>query len=214
MRVTVKGGAVWSGILSATAGNELGVHLRAARQTSTNAGDDASGPPQSIIFQAKDIVHLSADAVTFDNGPVAAPSASNNSTSNLTAGRSSPRTAGVAGGRDGFRTDTDISGTSGLRDQRELQRWGSQTAADDGGIGGSSLEDEALESRGGPSNSKGPGGSGKWDQFATNERLFGAKTNYQEEFYTTKLDKTGADFREREARAARLAREIESVGRT
>lgn len=122
---------------------------------------------------------------------------------------------------DSFRTDIDISAQGSQRDRRELQRWGQGPpsmggAFEDGGIGGSSLEgdDEALEGPSGKGFSK-AGAQGKqggaWDQFSVNERLFGTKTDYQEEFYTTKLDKSGADYKAREKKAERLAQEIQSV---
>lgn len=50
-----------------------------------------------------------------------------------------------------------------------------------------------------------------WDQFETNARLFGAKTDYDEEFYTTKLDRSGAGYKKRERDADRMAAEILSV---
>ncbi len=53
-------------------------------------------------------------------------------------------------------------------------------------------------------------GSGEaWDQFKANERLFGLKTDYNEEIYTTAIDRSNPLYREREARAQQLAREIE-----
>ncbi|WVF72647.1 hypothetical protein IAT40_007465 [Kwoniella sp. CBS 6097] len=107
----------------------------------------------------------------------------------------------------GFQTDTDISRSSGLA-ERELKPW---------------VPDAPLPN-GPQSNGAGTGGAGAggrdadtfgsmasnipWDQFETNERLFGAKTNFQEELYTTKLNKTGADFKKREKEAERLAAEI------
>ncbi|MCL7028175.1 hypothetical protein MKW94_004292, partial [Papaver nudicaule] len=48
----------------------------------------------------------------------------------------------------------------------------------------------------------------KWDQFETNEALFGVKSTFDEELYTTKLDR-GPQMREREREASRIAREIE-----
>jgi len=51
--------------------------------------------------------------------------------------------------------------------------------------------------------------AGTWDQFAVNERLFGIKTNYDESFYTTTIDKSHPQYRERMAAAERKAREIE-----
>lgn len=50
----------------------------------------------------------------------------------------------------------------------------------------------------------------QWDQFEVNERIFGLTTNYDESYYTTTIDKSRPDFKEREAQAARIAREIES----
>lgn len=47
-----------------------------------------------------------------------------------------------------------------------------------------------------------------WDQFQTNETLFGVKSTFDEELYTTKLVK-GPHMRELEKQALRLAREIE-----
>lgn len=58
----------------------------------------------------------------------------------------------------------------------------------------------------------GPGASnGSWDQFATNEKMFGIKTSFDEEVYTTKLDRSGPDFKEREREAQRIANEIMGV---
>ncbi|XP_004303672.1 PREDICTED: uncharacterized protein LOC101292616 [Fragaria vesca subsp. vesca] len=47
-----------------------------------------------------------------------------------------------------------------------------------------------------------------WDQFETNEALFGVKSTFDEELYTTKLEK-GPKMRELEREALRIAREIE-----
>ena len=50
-----------------------------------------------------------------------------------------------------------------------------------------------------------------WDQFAANEQLFGVRTQFDEDAYTTRIDRTRADFKERERRAAAIASEISSV---
>ncbi|KAL6000698.1 Polyadenylate-binding protein-interacting protein 3 [Asimina triloba] len=47
-----------------------------------------------------------------------------------------------------------------------------------------------------------------WDQFETNEALFGVKSTFDEELYTTKLER-GPQMRELEREAIRIAREIE-----
>jgi PAB1-binding protein PBP1 len=50
-----------------------------------------------------------------------------------------------------------------------------------------------------------------WDQFAANEKLFGLTTNFHEEIYTTKLDRSAPDFKAREKRAAEVAAEIQKA---
>jgi PAB1-binding protein PBP1 len=50
---------------------------------------------------------------------------------------------------------------------------------------------------------------GSWDQFAANERLFGLKTDYDENIYTTAINKSHPQYREKVAAAERKAREIE-----
>ena len=75
-----------------------------------------------------------------------------------------------------------------------LQKW---SADDDSAASPTTL---TLDSR---------SGTKKWDQFETNERLFGVDTDFNEEDYTTKLDRSDPRFREKEARAAKLARDIE-----
>lgn len=100
--------------------------------------------------------------------------------------------------RDAFKTDTDITGVLGDKREKELQAWGGDGGIEDG-IGGMSLDEDRS------------GANRSWDQFATNERLYGTKTDYHEEIYTTKLDRSGADYRAREQRAAQLEREILKV---
>ena len=57
----------------------------------------------------------------------------------------------------------------------------------------------------------GTGAGEAWDQFKANERLFGLKTDYNEDYYTTSIDRSNPAYREREAKARRLAREIEGT---
>ena len=94
----------------------------------------------------------------------------------------------LLGSAAGFRTDTDISGNLAVR-ERELQRWEPSTESD---------VDLSLESSG-----------GVWDQFEANEKRFGLKTDYDENLYTTRIDKSSPSYRMREAEASRIAREIE-----
>ena len=92
----------------------------------------------------------------------------------------------------GFRTDTDISGNLALR-ERQLQRWTSNAETD---------VDLSLE---------GSESGGAWDQFKANEQLFGLKSDYDENIYTTRIDRSNPSYREREAAAIRLAQDIEGT---
>ncbi|KAF9003941.1 hypothetical protein BDQ17DRAFT_1241822 [Cyathus striatus] len=94
---------------------------------------------------------------------------------------------------DTFRTDTDISKKSLAGRERELQAWAptsDSTAPND---------DETFNLS---------GGGGSWDQFAVNEAKFGVKTSFDEDLYTTKLNRNAPDFKERERQAQKLANEI------
>lgn len=96
------------------------------------------------------------------------------------------------GASAGFRTDTDISGNITIR-EKTLKRW--EPAPDD------ALE-TPLESS---TNVTG------WNQFEANERLFGATSNYDETMYTTRIDRSDPTYKQKEAEAARIAREIEGT---
>ena len=100
-----------------------------------------------------------------------------------------------------FRTDTEISNarTDG---ERVLQRWDESEAvpAPSGGLEGAA---DTLS-----------GSTAGWDQFAANEARFGIKSDYDEAMYTTALDRSGRDFKEREKHAERLANEILEQGGT
>ncbi|XP_062219067.1 polyadenylate-binding protein-interacting protein 4-like isoform X2 [Phragmites australis] len=77
-------------------------------------------------------------------------------------------------------------------EERELERW----APDEGDS--ECLELEKYDRKGNRS----------WDQFETNAALFGVKSTFNEELYTTKLER-GPHMRELERHASRIAREIE-----
>ena len=84
-------------------------------------------------------------------------------------------------------TDTEISGNAPLR-ERKLERW--QAPADSSTTFGDSSH------------------SGDFDQFKVNEQKFGVKSTYNEEDYTTHIDRSSANYAEKNARAARSAAEI------
>ncbi|KAI1388678.1 uncharacterized protein F4822DRAFT_253180 [Hypoxylon trugodes] len=94
--------------------------------------------------------------------------------------------------QNNFRTDSAISSARPGR-ERTLQPWVGPSTTD--GI------DLSLE--------KSSSGGGTWDQFAANERQFGIKSTYDENIYTTAIDKSHPQYKERMAAAERKAREIE-----
>lgn len=95
------------------------------------------------------------------------------------------------GNRSGFRTDTAIS-NGRFGGQRVLQPW----VPDKNDTFDGSLEKTSSS-------------GAAWDQFAENERLFGLKTDYDENIYTTAINKDHPQYRERIAAAEKKAREIE-----
>ncbi|KAK2606891.1 hypothetical protein N8I77_005614 [Diaporthe amygdali] len=94
------------------------------------------------------------------------------------------------GNRAGFQTDSSISGER-FSGQRELKRWVADAPGD---------VDGSLEK---PTDNK------PWDQFAANEEKFGLKTDYDENIYTTQIDRSHPSYKARMAKADQLAREIE-----
>ncbi|KAF7374915.1 LsmAD domain-containing protein [Mycena sanguinolenta] len=121
---------------------------------------------------------------------------------NIDTWASGPADAKVPNG-DSFRTDADISQKKPAPRERELQAW--QPSAD----GGSGPQ---PSSGGGDDETFGTGSKGQWDQFNANEKLFGVKTTFDEDAYTTKLDRNAPDFKERERKAQRIANEIIGAG--
>jgi len=103
-----------------------------------------------------------------------------------------------------FKTDTNIRNKPGFRRKRELAAWTSDTPSTTPNMTFGTHGDDI---------SFGPGASnGGWDQFATNEKLFGVKTSFDEEVYTTKPGWSGPDFKERERKAQQIANEIMGLG--
>ncbi|KAG0981807.1 hypothetical protein G6F29_006789 [Rhizopus arrhizus] len=105
-----------------------------------------------------------------------------------------------ASDRNSFKTDTDITGKLEVK-ERELHKWAP------------SEEDNALGLLDGDLESSSPGETA-WDQFAVNEKLFGLKTDFNEEIYTTRLDRSAPGFKDREKRAIKVANEIQKVSTT
>ncbi|KAL9635968.1 MAG: hypothetical protein Q9164_003131 [Protoblastenia rupestris] len=93
------------------------------------------------------------------------------------------------GATTGFRTDGDISGNK-IGQERELQPWVPPPDAD---------LDQSLESS---------GSTGTWDQFEANENLFGVRSDYDENIYTTRINKSHPNYHQREVAAMRMAQRM------
>ncbi|MQL77651.1 hypothetical protein Taro_010062 [Colocasia esculenta] len=99
----------------------------------------------------------------------------------------------VFGKRQDLMTDSAISQSRRVEGERELERW--TPDIDDPQC----PELENIFDRHWNRN---------WDQFETNKALFGVKSTFDEDLYTTKLER-GPQMRELEREALRIAREIE-----
>ncbi|KAF8340359.1 uncharacterized protein EI90DRAFT_3150765 [Cantharellus anzutake] len=114
-----------------------------------------------------------------------------------------------SGHAKGFRTDSDISQNARSPRERPLQAW----TADPNHVpplqppmpNGSALQNPDDATFGPNANTGQP-----WDQFVANQQLFGVTATFNEEMYTTPLDRNAPDFKEREARAIKIANEIQS----
>ncbi|KAI5809719.1 hypothetical protein DFH27DRAFT_157584 [Peziza echinospora] len=187
--VTVKSGARFTGILCgvSTATPDLGCSMKWVKQSRAAPGTQEDNSTANAYFGGgpeKMVVFPGQEIVEIHAEKV------------ILGDPESSRHAQNGIPQSGFRTDTDISGGSGPTRERELHRW--EPTPDEAANTGLGLEEGA------------PGG-GAWDQFAENERLFGVKSNFDEHIYTTRVDKSHPLYHQREAEAAKIAREIEGT---
>lgn len=101
-----------------------------------------------------------------------------------------------------FKTDTSISNSQ--RKERKLEKWHSQEGTCLEGEKGNSSSTSSL---GSPSSLEATKASG-WDQFETNEKLFGVKTSFDESLYTIQIDKSSKDYLLLEKKAEKLANDM------
>ncbi|KZT00786.1 uncharacterized protein LAESUDRAFT_665282 [Laetiporus sulphureus 93-53] len=109
---------------------------------------------------------------------------------------------------DTFKTDVDISKATALRRERALQAWQPSEEPGASASASASTSPPQLNNALRDELTFGPGAGGSWDQFAANEKLFGVRAGFDEEAYTTRLDRNAPNFKERERRAAAIANEI------
>ncbi|KAJ1802664.1 poly(A)-binding protein binding protein, partial [Coemansia sp. RSA 2598] len=168
--VVTQSGQVFNGVLDSINPNDAqSIVLRYAYD---QGAGKAARPIDTLVIDGKDCLSISGSAAFSEQ---------------------SAQDSSLAG----FKTDTDISRTSGQGGERELHRW---------------VPDENVEMSGLESAFESSAKAGQsWDQFATNEKLFGLTTDFDEEIYTTKLDRTRADYKEREREAIRIAQEIQNA---
>lgn len=181
----------------------MSITLKVARQINDDvasgiARETASAVTPIIVLQQRDIVEIRADKVEFGPKPATQPVAQVVSPQESKAGR--PPVFGTADmarlpGQGGFKTDADITTAQSNGAGRTLQKFDFS-----GPTGGSDNLDLSAP--------HGRQGGTSWDQFAVNERQFGVKTDFNEEMYTTKLDRSAADYKDRERKAQKLADEI------
>ncbi|GAB7364901.1 hypothetical protein MBLNU230_g5692t1 [Neophaeotheca triangularis] len=146
------------------------------------------GEDHSMVFDVRDTADLSVSNVT-----TASARPTQNGTFNmLPTPPPSANAITFPGSASAFRTDTEISSQRDrqMLRERELKPW---VPDNDAGI------DMSLES----------GNETGWDQFAANEQMYGVQSTYDENIYTTEIDRSNPAYRQQEARAARIAREIE-----
>lgn len=121
-------------------------------------------------------------------------------------------------GKNDVMTDTQISG--GRVKKHDLVAAGNAWTAGGGkshagGLVGA-LEEKSGMTRKGfglATNSKLQGNIGEWDQFKANQELFNVNATFDENLYTTELDKSQIDSK-KIAEAERIAREIEKTAST
>jgi PAB1-binding protein PBP1 len=151
------------------------------------SGEDPIKDGTTVIIPADKVVYVHAKNVDLDR-----PSAN----------------GGSSLAQSDVMTDTQISGSHGGRDGDLVSAGTAWTTS-----GGSSRVEALAPSsdKGGSLRAKGLQGSiGEWDQFKANEELFNVNASYDENLYTTELDKSQLDSR-KIAAAERLAREIEKT---
>lgn len=98
----------------------------------------------------------------------------------------------------GFRTDQDIGLKNNNTPRQEMEKW-----VPDSNLN-VSLEQLSLTDDTKDNNGK------SWDQFETNEQKFGVKSEFNEELYTTKINRNDPNYQKNLEKATKLAAEIES----
>lgn len=171
----------YTGILDCVDPDDFSIVLKCTKRLSSSCTDAKPFDDGStVIFRRHQLVHLVADG-----------------TVNYTDGVFASGTTAVS---NGFRTDTEISQQKGEHLYgRELETASSWL---DPALGTGALEDSESQGR------RKSSGKAGWNQFEANEKLFGVVSTFDENIYTTKLDKSKIST-EQSLAAEKLAYEIE-----
>ncbi|KAF2155605.1 hypothetical protein K461DRAFT_290621 [Myriangium duriaei CBS 260.36] len=179
--LNLKNGERFLGVFSGASSQngETRYHLKMVRKTTVSAPQQSDDTPQ-----ASPLVGEGEDfAMAFDMNDTV-----DLSVAGVNLGTSQARAANGSA----FKTDTEISGNLDLR-ERVLQKW-------------EPGPDEKVDLSLGNDTGYGQGG---WDQFAANEKLYNVRSDYNEDLYTTTIDKSNPRYKQVAEQAERLAREIE-----
>ncbi|KAI9760308.1 MAG: Bud site selection protein 6 [Chaenotheca gracillima] len=187
--VTTKSGDNFEGIFSGSSfePNETAFILKMAKQTKHGSSTQANGVGETLVeYVGSGQEHVMAfemkDVVHLQTANISLHESPTKSTN---------------GASSAFRTDADISGNLALR-ERTLKRW-EPSSGPDADMNTDTFGETAAQGSGRP-----------WDQFAENEKKFGVKSDYDENIYTTTIDRSNPLYKQRAAAAERIAREIES----
>ncbi|CEG37151.1 Protein interacting with poly(A)-binding protein [Plasmopara halstedii] len=170
----------FAGILDCIDPNDFSIVLKGTKRLSSSADAKPFEDGKTAIFRRNQLAYLVADG-------------SVNYTDGVFTSSASPESSG-------FRTDTEISRQKG----EHLYGRKLETASSwlDPALDTGALEDSESHSR------RKSSGKAGWNQFEANEKLFGVVSTYDENIYTTKLDKSKISNEQSRA-AEKLAQEIE-----
>ncbi|OMJ22164.1 hypothetical protein AYI70_g3049, partial [Smittium culicis] len=186
VQVSLASGKFCKGILSgANTASDMSVIIKYAyffdNSTQSLSNLPSTRPIDSIKFPFNQIIHIEA-IVDFD------------------------LTNNIKEKQKKFQIDSKISKSSSFK-ERPLFKWSPDSALDS--LPNSSLPISHSQNISLELDSKSL--DKEWDQFAANEKLFGLTTNFDELIYTTKIDKSRSDYKEREREAIRIANEIQNA---
>ncbi|WBW71737.1 ataxin-2-like protein [Schizosaccharomyces osmophilus] len=167
----------------------------------SKASQSASNSERIYTETKKAVPEASVKDNTKDSSNVNSTSSTSNkrftNTSNPRRVNNASRTSSA--NNKSWKTDAAISSHRGSTEHRERELLPWRPDPQDASASLMSLE-ESVDRTGG----------GEWDQFAANEELFGVQSQFDEEQYTSTINRSHPKYKERAQEADRIAKEIES----